>query len=38
MGISLLVVGINMKAAQNKWDETMATPIVTPGTKGRNAA
>lgn len=38
MGISLLVVGINMKNAQNKWDETTTTPTTTPGTKGRNAA
>ena len=38
MGVSLLVVGINMKNAQNKWDETIATPTTTPGTKGRNAA
>ena len=38
MGVSLLVVGINMKYAQNQWDETIATPTTIPGTKGRNAA
>lgn len=38
MGVSLVVVGINMKNAQNKWDETIATPTTIPGTKVRNAA
>ena len=38
LGISLLTVGINMRAAKNTWDETAKTETPVPGTKGRNAA
>ena len=38
MGIFLIVIGINMSRAQNKWDETTTNTIPIPGTKGRNAA
>lgn len=38
LGVSLVVVGINMRAAKNSWDETIKTENQIPGTKGRNAA
>lgn len=38
LGVSLVVVGINMRSAKNVWDETVTTEETIPGTKGRNAA
>lgn len=38
LGVSLLIVGINMRATMNTWDETSTTAEKIPGTKGRNAA
>ncbi len=37
LGVSLLIVGINMRAAKNTWDETSTSETTIPGTKGRNA-
>ena len=38
IGVALLIVGINMKYAQNTWDEVVTTEEAVTGTKGRNAA
>lgn len=38
LGVSLLIVGINMRSAKNSWDETITISEEIPGTKGRNAA
>ena len=38
LGVSLFVVGINMKSSVNQWDETTVTEREIEGTKIRNAA
>lgn len=38
LGVSLFVVGINMKYAVNQWNETTVTQREISGTKVRNAA
>jgi len=37
LGVSLVVLGTNMRSAKISWEETVRTEKVIPGTKGRNA-
>lgn len=38
LGVFSIVVGWNLKSAENTWNEIIAMEEVIPGTKGRNAA
>ena len=38
LGVSLFIVGLNMRVAKNTWTEAQKTEEKIPGTKKRNAA